>query len=98
MGINNGGKMRKKVTTSMRVHGQMLVGRLRALISTGNERDWFVLNKIQKVHDNGKRQRAAGVTVGDWGGVVPSAVLRGDQIPRGTGPMEHRKIYIVPHN
>ena len=33
----HGGKMRKRATMSMRVHGQMLAGRLRALISTGNK-------------------------------------------------------------
>ena len=56
-GIKNGGKMRKKVITSMRVHGQMPVGRLRALSSTGNEQDWFVLNKMP---NDCKRQRATG--------------------------------------
>jgi hypothetical protein len=47
MGINNGGKMRKRVITSIQVHGKMLAGRLRALISTGNKQEWFELYKMQ---------------------------------------------------
>src|SRR5574341_2027590 len=92
MGINNGGKMRKKVTTSMPVHGQMLVGKLRALISTGNEQDWFVLNKMRTMHKDYKHQRAAGATVRYWGGVAPAfwadtvAVRRRcDHTPEGRG-------------
>ena len=60
MSINNGGKMKKRAITSMRVHGQMLAGRLKALISTGNKQDWFE-------HD-GEGQCAVGI--------VTSSVLR----------------------
>jgi hypothetical protein len=41
MGTINGGTMKKKATTSMGGHGQTLVGRWRALISTGNKQGWF---------------------------------------------------------
>ena len=41
MSINNGGRMRKRATTSMRVHGQTPAGRLKVLISTGNRQGWF---------------------------------------------------------
>ena len=52
MGINNGGIMKQKATMSISAHGQMLAGRLRALISAGNKQDWLEYD--------GEGQRAAG--------------------------------------
>ena len=59
----------------MHVHGQTLVGRLRALISPGNKQGWFEYDC--------EGQRAAcpvffgAVAVRERGGVVPCAALRG---------------------
>jgi hypothetical protein len=41
MNIGPGGQMKKKAIMSMRVHGQMLAGRSRTLISTGKKQGWF---------------------------------------------------------
>jgi len=48
------------------VHGQRLVGKLGALISTGNEPDSFVLNKMRTMQNDDKHQRSAGTAV--WHG------------------------------
>ena len=41
MKTDDGEIMRQKATTLISAHGQMPAGRLKALISTGNKRDWF---------------------------------------------------------